>query len=994
VRSVGTSDFVGRQTDLDDLVAAFDAACGGRSATILVSGDAGIGKSRLVDEFCDRMRLRGAVAATGHCLPAEGALPYGPVVGMLRDLSRRSGETPTLEVLGSLDSAAGAADTASSPDEYPTSRQVADELTKIKIFEAILDVVETISCSAPLILVFEDVQWADSASAQCIDFLTRNLRGARVLVIATHRREDILRDHPLRLWLMELSRHPQVRRLDLDGLERADVDMLISGIVGRMPDRGVRDVIWTRSQGNPFFVEELAAAQNPLLPSQLQALILGRVDGLSDNARTLLKVMSAGGAVVTHRLMSAVGILADDLIEPAVLETLDRQLVVTEDALAAYRFRHALLREAVYANLLATERVRLHHAIAEALAAEPGMSAVDAAHRGAELAAHWWAAQDFVQVVPASLAAADSAVAVLAFPEALTQLEHVLVAIDRAPEALEAAGVTRLRVFERLADVAYLAGANARAVELAEAAVQLSETDGDVRATGRCLVMLGRAHWSGGDSAAAFGAYRRATELLPVDPPSAERARVLAEDARGLMLMSRFRDGEVRSREAIDAARAAGARAEEGHAINTLGCCLDGLGRSEEGIALIRESLVIAEDLASPDDVSRGYANLSATLLNAGKLEQAAALVFDSAAVGEELWGTRLQGASGNSVEALTRLGRYGDALALLAEIGDSGMGMCAGGPYLYPAAVRILTGDFGEAARLLEIADRITAGLGDVQNRGQYFLSSAELALALGRPSDASDHVTSGLELAREGENLEVRARLCAVGIRRLADAYDDTRSRGQEFDLDTARRDAADLIAELGALAADRTGEDLFCPPEVSALAAQCVAEKARLATPDPSLWRSAGELWDVAGEPYPVAYCAWREAATLLASRTNRVRALECLQRAWEIALQLGARPLQARIESLGQLARVQLREPDAAAQPSSTLAQDFGLTAREIEVLGRLADGLTDREIAETLFISKKTASVHVSNLLRKLGVGNRVEAGRVGQSHGLVVAGKP
>jgi DNA-binding CsgD family transcriptional regulator len=166
---------------------------------------------------------------------------------------------------------------------------------------------------------------------------------------------------------------------------------------------------------------------------------------------------------------------------------------------------------------------------------------------------------------------------------------------------------------------------------------------------------------------------------------------------------------------------------------------------------------------------------------------------------------------------------------------------------------------------------------------------------------------------------------------------------------------------------------------------------AEESRLDGSDPDMWAEAASRWEEASEPFSVAYCRWREAEALLEGRTGRSRADDSLQGAWHVTMRLGTQPLRERIERLAQRARIPLRDEgatDAVATNGSTVGADLGLTPREVEVLGQLAAGKTDREIADALFISKKTASVHVSNLLRKLDVANRVEAGKVGQAHRL------
>ncbi len=224
---------------------------------------------------------------------------------------------------------------------------------------------------------------------------------------------------------------------------------------------------------------------------------------------------------------------------------------------------------------------------------------------------------------------------------------------------------------------------------------------------------------------------------------------------------------------------------------------------------------------------------------------------------------------------------------------------------------------------------------------------------------------------------------------MRCLADQVDDARSRGRRVDIDKVRRLAHGFVEEADGIVVAAGARGGQCPPRAKAFAALCAAERSRLHDSDPERWEEAASRWEIASEPYPAAYCRWREAEALLDHRTGRNRADECLHDARRVTVSLGSLPLRERIESLAQRARISLCDVgDASATQSSTVAGDLGLTPRELEVLGLLAAGRTDREIAEFLFISKKTASVHVSNFVRKLDVANRFEAGRIGQGHGL------
>jgi DNA-binding CsgD family transcriptional regulator/tetratricopeptide (TPR) repeat protein len=988
---VSCPDFVGRAGELDLLGATFDEVGEGRAATVLVGGDAGVGKTRLVQEFCEQARGRGSLAATGVCVPADGGLPYGPVVGILRDLVRQLGESAAAEVLGPLVSGAGLGvpGLGDPRDVYSTVPRMADELAKTRLFESILACFTGLARRSAVVLVFEDLQWADSASAQLVDFLTRNLMDARVLLIGTYRSEELGRDHPLRPWLSELGRHVRVTQLRLGGLDRDETARLIGGILGHQPDWALVEAVWARSQGNPFFAEELTAARHsPSLSAELQGVIMTRVEGLSKEAQQLLRLAATAGATTDHQLLVAVGVLDTGSLEGALAETVDKQILVVDPSRAGYRFRHELLREAVCAALLPGERRRLHHQVATALTADASLGPAGPGHRVAELAAHWWAAGEWAEALSASRSAAEAAIAVWAFPEALAHLERALSALDRVLPAAVPAGISRLELLEKGADVAYMAGDGRRSVDLAREAIDGVDAASDPSTAARYYALLGRNAWAIGDSDAAFDAYRQAAAFVPADPPSLELARVLAEEARGLMLMSRFHEGELRCHDALGVACATGARAEEGHVLYTLGCCRAMLGYYDEGIDLVREALAIAEELAIPDDLNRAYMGLSSLLVHSGRLEQGAALVFDSAAMGEELWGVRLNGAAGNSVEALIRLGRYDEADALLAQTGNRGVGSCTAGPSLLRAAIAIRRGRFDDADRALATAGQLTAGLSDLQARGLFHALCAELALEQGQPDDAYEQIERALGLAAGTDDETFGPEICALGVRALADRLDEAQARGRRLDADKARLLALGLVQEAQRLLAAPGERGGRCTTRSTAFGSMCAAEQSRLHTSDPDLWEEAVRRWEAAREPYPAAYCRWREAEALLEGRAGRSRASDCLKIAWRTTAAL-ATPLGARIERLAQRARIPLDKVDPTDRHhDSTLACDLGLTPREVEVLSQLAAGRTDREIAESLFISKKTASVHVSNLLRKLDVTNRVEAGKIGQAHSL------
>ena len=481
---VSCPDFVGRVEELDVLGAALDAATDGRTATVLIGGEAGIGKTRLVEEFGEQARHRGALVATGVCVPVDGGgLPYGPVVGILRDVTRQLGEAETARALGPLASGLGLGPglglggPEDRIEEYSAVPRMTEELAKTRLFASVLAGLTRLAERSTVVLVVDDLQWADSGTAELLSFLTRNLTDTRALLIGTYRSDEINRDHRLRPWLHEIRRQARVTPLSLEGLDRNETAELIGGILGQLPDWTLVEAVWARAQGNAFFTEELTAARHsPTLSAEVQGVIMTRVEGLSADGQRLSRLAAVAGPRIDHRLLDAVGVLEAGPLDAALGETVDRQVLVVDADGEGYRFRHALLREAVEAALLPGERARLHRQVAEALTADGSLGPTEPGFRVAELARHWWAAGEWSQAQAASVAAAEAAKAVWAFPEALAHLERALAAMDRlAPGATTTAA--RLELLEEASDVAYLGTASQRSVDLARA--------GDRRGRGR-----------------------------------------------------------------------------------------------------------------------------------------------------------------------------------------------------------------------------------------------------------------------------------------------------------------------------------------------------------------------------------------------------------------------------------------------------------------------------------------------------------------------------
>jgi DNA-binding CsgD family transcriptional regulator/tetratricopeptide (TPR) repeat protein len=989
---------VGRAEELALLASGIDAARHGRSGAVLIGGDAGVGKTRLVDEAAERARADGALVASGGCAPMDGGgLAYGSVVAVLRSIARQVGDGEAAQLLGPL--APGLGSLAPSGDEPPAmysgARSVSEGLAKTRLYESVLLALGRVAAQSPLVVVVEDLHWADSGTADLLSFLIRNLTDERVLIVGTYRSDELGRDHHLHAWLHELARVSRVQMVSLPELDRAQTAEMIAGILGEDPPWSLVEAVWNRSEGNAFYVEELTAArQAPALSPELREVILGRLDSLSTDAHRVLAAVATIGMVADHNLLVAVLAAADpsgadDRWDVALAEAVDHQVLVVDTIDATYRFRHILLREAVYGALLPGERARWHGAIARVLVDRPDLGPAEAGHRVAELSVHWWECGDWSAALSSSVAAADAAAAVWALPESHVYLERALAALDRLPDD-EAALVDRRRLVERAADAAYWAAEAHRCVELAQQLIDLVSIDGDPAEVARAELLLGRNAWSLGDSDGAFAAYRRAAALVPAEPPSQMSALLSAEEARGLLLLSRFVEAEERAVAGLQVARAVGARAEEAHLLCTIGCSRAAVGFADEGVDLLRDALAISEEVGNADAVNRAYVGLTAVLGDAGRLDECLALLYDAAALGEEMWGVRLTGAASNCVAVLTWLGRLDEAEALVDQVGR-GVGNCIAGPSMSRAELALRRGRFDEADGLLDLVDELTGDLADVQFRGPYHLMRADLAVGRSDLQLAADEIELALATAAGTDDTTYLPLMLVAAVRCQADRYDAARADGQRFDLDKARLLAAGFVDEATQTVAGLQANGGVAPPRAVAAAAQCMAEATRLEVSDPQRWVEAATAWAAAHEPEMQAYCEWREAEAWLAGRSGRARAETCLRDAWSASSAMGTQPLTDRIEALARRARVGLDASDAGGDEPDGLAlvgADLGLTPREVEVLALLAAGRRDAEIADELFISKKTASVHVSNVLRKLDVPNRIEAGRIGQAHGL------
>jgi DNA-binding CsgD family transcriptional regulator/tetratricopeptide (TPR) repeat protein len=946
------------------LETALAEATRGRPSAIMVGGEAGVGKSRLIREFAERSRGTGARVLIGGCLELGAeSLPFAPFTAVLRELVRDLGAAGVAALLpgGSgreLARLLPEFGTPAGPDEAGEARA--------RLFEQMLVMLEHLAESGPVVLVIEDMHWADQSTMDLLAFLIRNqwsLDG--VLIVATYRSDDLHRTHPLRPLLAELGRIDWVSRMDLGRLSRPDTAQLVAQIIGREPADDLLAAVYQRAEGNPLFTEALVgnSAGNgepgSRLPESLHDLLMAGLRRLPEETQEVVRVASAGGDRIGHGLLTAVTGLDGTALGRALRPAVAANVLLAESD--GYAFRHALIREAVHDELLPGEAGQVHSRFAEVIAADPAL--VTPGRAPGEQARHWHAARDMPRALVSAWQAAGQARRALAYAEQLAMLSRVLELWDQVPDAAERIGADHVAVLEEAVRAAELAGEDDRGITLAQAA--LREVDPAVEPVRAALLLRLRGYLKYHIGRPDFARdLEEAVRLVPAEPPSPARARVLEALAHYTLKVQRgwdspeFRDA---AEEAVTAARQAGDAATEAAALITLACA-EPAGENLERIrATLAEARTIAARVRAFPSLLRAAITESDVLEDVGQHEQAAEVAREGLAAAREYGLARTYGAvlANNVAEPLVSLGRWDEA----DEVIERSLRLFP--PRMNRACIWRLAGDVALARGDLSAASGFVASIRSVTEGSrydpQYHLPLVRLETALrlaqGRPADALAAVADALDRWDVEENprytwpvLVAGAQACAVAARE-----------------GTLASQAAALLGRLRAVAAGLP----------AAGAAQQASRLTFAAEADGADWDEAARAWEAVGQPYPLAGALLRAAEAAL-SAGDRDGAVSRLRRAAALAQSLGARPLGDDITLLARRARIPLG-PDDDGHAIAPEPDRLGLTAREFEVLRLVAAGRSNREIAAELFISAKTASVHVSNILGKLGVTSRGEA---------------
>lgn len=989
-RRMTSRELVGRTAALQQLTDTLDSVREASPQHLLITGEPGVGKTRLLSHSRATAEADGTRVLVGGCVNmGDEGLPFAPYAEILRSLVSQDGAARVAALAGPVAGDLARLVPALSTDApAPTPEQGA----RSRMYEALLELLRRLARSGPVLIQLEDLHWADAGTLATTSFLLQAIRDEPIAIVGTIRADEIMRDSSLRSWVAELSRSGRLHRLELDPLDEDEVAELVRDITGEEPTHAEIGEYFRRSDGNPFFVEELLASRSDTggpLASSLRDVLLARVAVVDRSAQDLLGIAAVGGREVLH----------DELL--AVADTPERETIGSLRTLVergllfptigpdqdGYAFRHALVHEAVYEDMLPSVRRSLHRAYGEVLA-DLDRAAGDDATRRIRLARHWREARDR-RALGASIEAGDAAMDSYAFDIAIREYEEALALWDTERSEGDVS-IDHAELLARTGRATNMAARDRRAVTAFREALEELGSDGDPARRSELYGLLGFSLWVIGERSASVEAYETALELAPADPPL-PRIRALAGLAQCYMLFGWFGRARPLCEEAAALARSVGARDLEGHALNTLATTLAGAGDAEAAVDDIDTALAIARELGLADDIGRAHVNRGDILAWVGYPDRALESVLRGI---EEVAEHGMESSYGpylryGGVSYAHESGAWDTAAELLAE-GDRTASPSAGiEAYRAEYCLGFLVGRGSpEAADVWEQARKAQSEGPPSATWGPAFVAAVEGAALDGRQVEAVEIALEGLALLAQTDVWARPIRLARAAAWPVADLGVVARATG-DGETAGAARERMDYVVQVVHDGRIELGNpDGRLGDVLAAEVAHVEAEQQRLeaaATADG--WQSLADTWNRLGQPYPSSYALWRGAQAAVAN--DRETAVSMLRAAHEIASRLGAKPLMTQLDTLARKLRVRLTGHTKGDESGNVAA--FGLTARELEVLGRVAAGRTNRQIAEELFISESTAGVHVSNILGKLGVSSRTEAANVALTQGLTEA---
>ncbi len=1041
---------IGRERELAALATALQRAAEGQTSRLALSGPVGIGVTRLLDELHERLAgLPDVILCRGRCYAPRSGIAYSPIADALSATLADLDDEQLLAVAGAnghdlaalIPALAGrlaelGADLDPPPLEAPDQRGA-------RVQESLIGILARLAGDGVVCLMLEDLEHADPGTREFVDALLRVSRRLPVALVVSYHADELNRGHSAWHFVRALEDSRSVEKLELAPLTRDELLSLVEELRGERPSLSFMAAIMEGSRGNPLVASQLVAASQELegirLSDPLEEILQARIDRLPDGTVRVLRLLAAARRPLSEEQLLEADLPDGHLTRLAVSRARESGFVDGEGS--GLSIVHELIAEAIEGPALPAERQAFHAALARLLDEEP-----------AEAAWHWDAALRPVEARTAHLAAADAArrlepghTALLHFQRALelqeTELGRPLTSRLAARKA--AADDPDAAILVAAAEAAEAAGSFRRAATLVEQAIQrraggrVERLLGATAATpavpdnvrteiGVLCDRLGRYRRAGGDLASARRAIETALQLIPPEP-SVARARALGALAQDLMLEGRFDQSALHAEQAITAARVVGEEAvgELGHATCTLGVDVAYTGDLERGLALLEEATQLSRAAGRLDDVMRSYANRTTLLDLDSRREQALAVVKEGIAEAVRgglglTYGAFLRG---NAADILFQLGRWEESereCRAAMEFPPAGVAWFS--PILYLSLVLVESRADEEAARLvgrtLLQLEAVPAG----QWSALVQRAAVSLALWRGDVGDARQAAAQGWERVLETGDAGQIASSASIVLEACAASADAGREKRDW----AAIADAGELAERVLPIAEEEVAKSELPPTlgarreaELHLATARGHAARVR-GRSEPETWAELADAWAKVPVPYQAAKARWWQAAAALEARDRRGEARTALREAWRIAGELPARPLRRALLELAGRGRIPLpddgpviipvavhgaaaagaRAPARASGhviaerlldaggPSAT-TERFGLSPRESAVLAVLAEGRTNREIAERLFISERTVAVHVRRILAKLGVSGRVEAAGLAIRLGLV-----
>jgi DNA-binding CsgD family transcriptional regulator len=860
-------------------------------------------------------------------------------------------------------------------EPHPTSDEFDPQGRRRRLFEAIYQFVRGQAAQFRA-LILEDMHWSDQASQEALRYLARAIDHDPILIIGTYRTDELHRRHPLSHLLAQLTRERHYHEVRLAPLTRAESETMLERTLGRSLPAPVVDTLFNRTEGNPFFAEELLKAlieRNRLdtliesgqharaidqidIPRSIKDSIIRRTAHLDPLAITALNYAAVIGRHFDFELLQMLVRASEADLINTLTQLIDRQLIIEDvhHCEDRYSFRHELTREAIYSDMLGREQRIRHREVLLAME-QHYRSCLD--EMVDQLAHHSIQARDLTKAAHYAKLAGDRAARVSAYGEAVAHYEAALDSIDDEP-------AQRADLLDRLGEAAFLAGHMNRCTRALREAKELYEQLGDSHRAGDVTRRLGRAAWVNGDAETAFALNKAAIQALERDPPSRELAMAYSALSQLHMVSSQPAESITLGEQALAMAEAFGDESVRAHALNNLGSSLIALGEVQRGLAYLEESLEIAKRANLIYDALRAYNNLGGELSLAGYYTRAAELLQEGVTFVEQVgWDLHLGLMHTHLGHVELMLGNWDDAEALIRQTGYRKIRFKG---TLIRAELLLGRGELDKARRLIE------AALPDYE-ASEWI---TWLWLILARIAFIQDDLPQACELMdRSLAASPPDEHACLSGKEMLPYAV--------EVYLKAAQHAKVQELCHVIARKAARTGVPAWQAMHAS-VQGLCAAHADRH-TEAAEHFRQAAQFWSEMLVPFEEALARRRRAASLvqLGDEAARNEARQELAAARTVFERLGA---TLELEDINTLAR-----QHGLIRRGRPANRDGLLTARERQVIAYIAQGYSNRAIAETLVISEKTVEIHVGNILGKLGFTSRAQAAAYAVEQGLAEA---